>query len=70
MTGMASSVRVKNISKSQTLGFGPNVATIAPGATAVIDLDTGANNSGDGGVVRRAFEQYIANGQLVVVAET
>jgi hypothetical protein len=36
----------------------------------VLDLDTGANNPGDGGLVRRAFEQYIANGQLVVVAET
>jgi hypothetical protein len=67
---MASSVRVKNVSKTQTLGFGKNVSPIAPGATAVIDLDTGADGSADGGVVRRAFDHYVRNGQLVVVSET
>jgi hypothetical protein len=54
---MASTVRVKNI-------------TSKTGATAVIDLDTGVHNPGDGGLVRRAFELYVANRQLVVVSET
>lgn len=65
---MADLVRVKNLSKSKTLGFGPSNPTIAPGGEAVIDLDN--EGAVDFQVGRKALRSYVLNSEAAVVADS